>query len=300
MGNRPGRRLLHELAVFEAAARAAGFSAAGRDLGMTQSAVSHHVAHLERALGATLFRRIWRGVTLTDAGAALYEAVRHGFSTIDAAVDAIRAEGRRPHLTVVTDFGFAAFWLLPRLDALKAIIGGRDVHIVTTQSSADVDLATGDAAIAFGAGVRPGFVATRLVDEEVVPVAGLSFQARQPLPALTATPLLHLDMPGAGRWLNWADYFAAQGWGAPAPAGGIVFNNYPLLIQAAIAGQGLALGWRPLVDELIARALVLPVGPSVTVGSRGYDLIVDQARARDPATLEQFRRWLLAEFKQRG
>lgn len=298
MANRLGRRLLHELAVFEAAARAAGFSAAGRDLGMTQSAVSHHVAHLERALGAILFRRIWRGVTLTEAGATLYEAVRHGFSTIDTAIDAIRTEGRRPQLTVVTDFGFAAFWLLPRLDALKALIGGRDVHIVTTQSGADVDLATGDAAIAFGAGVRSGFEVTRLVDEVVVPVAGPSFQERQPLPELPAVPLLHLDMPGAGRWLSWADYFAAQGWRAPAPAGGIVFNNYPLLIQAAIAGQGLALGWRPLVDELIARMLVVPVGPSVTVGSRGYDLIVDQARARDPQTLELFRRWLLAEFKQ--
>ena len=85
----PTRRLLNELAVLEAAARHAGFSAAGRELGLTQSAVSHHVARLERELGVPLFRRVWRGVVLTEAGAALYEALRRGFATIDAAVEAV-------------------------------------------------------------------------------------------------------------------------------------------------------------------------------------------------------------------
>jgi putative choline sulfate-utilization transcription factor len=296
MAERPVRRLLNELAVFEAAARAAGFSAAGRELGLTQSAVSHHVAHLERALGARLFRRVWRGVTLTDAGATLYEAVRRGFSTIDAALDATRGAGKRRHLTVVTDFGFAAFWLIPRLDGLKVVAGGLDVHIVTTQSSAEFDLAAGDAAIAFGAGPRPGFEVTRLVDEVVVPVAGPAFLARYPASDLRAAPLLHLDMPGPGRWLSWLDYFRLQGWDPPSAPGGMAFNNYPLLMQAAIAGQGAALGWRPLIDQLLARELVVPLAPQVRIDTRGYELIVDSARVRNPDVLALFRGWLLEEF----
>lgn len=296
MADRPARRLLNELVVFETAARCASFSAAGRDLGMTQSAVSHHVAHLERALGTRLFRRVWRGVALTEAGAALYDGVRRGLGAIDTAVAEARAEGRRPHLTVVTDFGFAAFWLLPRLEALRALSGGLDVHIVTTQGSTDADLALGDAAIVFGAEPRGGFEAMRLVDEEVVPVAGAALLAHHPRPDLRAVPLLHLDLPSAGRWLTWATYLAHQGEAPPAPAGGIAFNNYPLLVQAAIAGQGVALGWRPLIDELVERRLLLPVAPPLRIATRGYELLVGRARPRDAALLTRFRAWLLGEF----
>ena len=283
MPSPPTRRLLNELAVFDAAARHASFSAAARALGLTQSAVSHHVAGLERELGVELFRRVWRGVALTEPGAALHEALRRGFSTIDAAVDAVRVGGRRRHLTIVTDFAFAAFWLIPRLDALRAVLGGLEVHLVTTQSSAEVDLAAGDLAIAFGATPPAGSEAIRLVDEVVVPVAGPALLGGRPTLDVRTAPLLHLDMPGPGRWLTWADYFRRQEWHErlPSLADGSAFNNYPLLMQAALSGQGVALGWRPLVDELIARGLVVPVAAELRTESRGYDLIVERARLRD-------------------
>jgi putative choline sulfate-utilization transcription factor len=285
--------LLNELAVLEAAARHAGFSAAGRELGLTQSAVSHHVARLERELGVPLFRRVWRGVVLTEAGAGLYEALRRGFATIDAAVEAVRFEGGRGHLTIVTDYAFAAFWLIPRLEALRAALGGRDVRLLTTQSGAEVDLAAGDLAIAFGAEAKAKWEVTRLVDEIVVPVArpGLLPTAAD----LTRAPLLHLDLPGPGRWLDWAGYFRLLGLEMPvAPPPGTAFNNYPLLMQAAFAGQGVALGWRPLVDDPIARGLVVPVAPEIRDASRGYELIMEPARARDAVTLAK--KWLRAEF----
>ncbi len=302
MPSPPTRRLLNELAVFDAAARHASFSAAGRALGLTQSAVSHHVAGLERELGVELFRRVWRGVALTEPGAALHEALRRGFSTIDAAVDAVRVDGRRRHLTIVTDFAFAAFWLIPRLDALRAVLGGLEVHLVTTQSSAEVDLTAGDLAIIFGATPPAGSEAIRLVDEVVVPVAGPALLAGRPSLNVRTAPLLHLDMPGPGRWLTWADYFRRQEWHerSPSLADGTAFNNYPLLMQAALSGQGVALGWRPLVDELIARGLVVPVAPEVHSESRGYDLIVETARLRDASGPGLFRTWLLAEFARPG
>ena len=288
------RRMLNELAVLEAAARHAGFSAAGRELGLTQSAVSHHVARLERELGVPLFRRVWRGVVLTEAGAALYEALRRGFATIDAAVSDVRRDARRGQLTFVTDYAFAAFWLIPRLDALRAVLGGLDVRLVTTQGSRVVDLAAGDLAIAFGAEPRPGTDAIRLVDEIVVPVArpGLVPAAEE----LAAAPLLHLDLPDPERWLDWPGYLRRLGRDPPPgsrPAGA-AFNNYPLLMQAAIAGQGVALGWRPLVDDLIAHQLVVPVGPEIHDDSRGYELILDPARARGLTGLA--RAWLAEAF----
>src|SRR5262245_38387693 len=212
MPSPPTRRLLNELAVFDAAARHASFSAAARTLGLTQSAVGHHVAGLERELGVELFRRVWRGVVLTGPGAALHESLRRGFSTIDAAVDAVRVDGRRRHLAIVTDYAFAAFWLIPRMDALRAVLGGLEVHLVTTQSSTEADLGMGDFAIAFGATPPAGSEAIRLVDEVVVPVAGPALLAGRPTLDVRTAPLLHLDMPGPGRWLTWADYFRRQEW----------------------------------------------------------------------------------------
>ena len=297
MPNAGMRHLLNELAVLEAAARHSGFSAAGRELRLTQSAVSHHVARLERELGVPLFRRVWRGVVLTDAGATLYEALRRGFATIDAAVEAVRFAGGRGHLTIVTDYAFAAFWLIPRLDALRAALGGRDVHLVTTQSGAEVDLAVGDLAIAFGAEARPRWEVLRLVDEVVVPVArpGLHLAPAE----LATAPLLHLDLPGPGRWLDWPGYFRMLGIEASGRLPpGTAFNNYPLLMQAAIAGQGVALGWRPMVDDAIARGLVVPVGPEIRDPSRGYELIVKPERGHDAVALA--REWLRLEFRLSG
>ncbi len=296
MADRPLRHLLNELAVFEAAARLASFSAAGRELGMSQSAVSHHVALLERELGTRLFHRVWRGVALTVHGGTLHEGVRRGLAAIDSALASIRAEGRRRHLTLVTDFAFATYWLLPRLDVLKAVVGGLDVHIVTTQGSSTFDLAVGDAAIVFGAEPGRAFDVTRLVEEEVVPVVGKAFLARHPTPDLRTAPLLHLDLPAAGRWLTWADYFCLLGWPRAAAPAETVFNNYPLLLQAAIAGQGVALGWRPLIDDLLARDLVETVAPPVRIAARGYDLLVKRDVQSDATLLAQLRAWLVQEF----
>jgi DNA-binding transcriptional LysR family regulator len=255
------------------------------------------VARLERELGVPLFRRVWRGVVLTEAGAALYEALRRGFATIDAAVEAVRFEGKRGHLTIVTDYAFAAFWLIPRLDALRAALGGRDVRLLTTQSGAEVDLAVGDLAIAFGAEAKPRWDVLRLVDEIVIPVARPGLLAT-PV-EIASAPLLHLDLPGPGRWLDWPGYFRQLGLGSPiARPSGTAFNNYPLLMQAAIAGQGVALGWRPLVDDQIERGLVVPVGPEIRDNSRGYELILDPARSRDATSVA--RTWLLGAFAKDG
>jgi len=291
---------LHELSVFEAAARAGSFSAAGRELGMTQSAVSHHVATLEAVLGFRLFTRVWRGVALTDPGTVLFDGMKNGLSAIGAGIEGARAAARQRQFTVVTDFAFASFWLVARLAELRRLSGGADASIVTSQASAAVDLSIGDVAVTFGVPAPKGWEVTRLVDEEVVPVVSPQLAARQALFAADGAarvPLLHLETPGRDRWLSWPDYFGLAGL-APAPAGAdLSFNNYPLLIQAAIAGQGVALGWRPLVDDLIERGLLVPTLGTVRNRSRGYDLLVPPRGQANPV-IRAFKRWLQAEFGQ--
>lgn len=296
---------LHRLAVFEVAARHGSFSMAARELGMTQSAVSHQIADLEAELGIQLFQRVWRGVTVTEAGGFLFEAARRGIAEIASAIETARAMGRRSQLTVLTDFGFAAFWLLPRLAAIRDKLPDVDVRVITAQGAADLDAGQCDFAILFGADAWHRFETVRLVEEDVVPVASPAFLARHPLHKvadLAALPLLHLERPDPGRWLSWADYMEECGTSETAagrpPQSGLSFNNYMLVLQAAIAGQGIALGWRPLADDLLRQGLVMEAPLPRIRTERGYHLIAMPGRNRQSRTSHAFRAWLMDEFAQ--
>lgn len=294
MTNAPRLPPLQQLAVLEAAARHRGFTAAARELGLTQSAVSHQIAALEESLGVPLFDRVWRGVTPTEAGAHLAAATGESLAALARAVETARTIGGAHTLTVAADFGFAAFWLLPRLAEMRQVMGGVDVRIVTRQEDFDPDTDGEDVSIVFGGGPWPRARATPLVGEHVTPVAAPGFLAEASISGvadLDRLPLLHLDAPGPGRWLGWADYAARAGTRLTGRTPGLSFNNYIFVVQAAIAGQGLALGWRPLVDDALARGLLVPAPLPVVTSPRGYHLVRPNRRI-EPAVVAAFRRWL--------
>src|SRR5471030_1770578 len=144
---------MQAMSMFESAARLASFTAAARELGSTQPAVSQRVVQLEETLGAALFERGHRGVTLTEDGARLFEAVRQSLDTIRVATNDIRARHATPaarSLTLLTDFGFATYWLMPRLSQFKALMPGVDVKIITSQDVLAASHDRADVVISFG------------------------------------------------------------------------------------------------------------------------------------------------------
>lgn len=292
----PDRKLppLQSLLAFEAAARWLNFTRAAEELGTTQSAVSQQIRLLEVDIPALLFRRLPRGVALTAEGEALAEAVRRGLGEIQAAIEALRP-GRQRRIRLATDFGFAAWWLMPRLATLGAAFPEVDLDILTSQrpwreaGGTDEE----DIAILFGAGTWAGRTARLLFPERVTPVRAPS------LPAETTplnTRLLHLQGPDAHPgWLSWADWFRSQGIAPPAGTG-LAFNNYHLLLQAALEGQGVALGWTPLVDDLLRDGRLLPAGEPVN-GPGGYYLVEPRGRPRD-TVMDHLRAWIIAACRQ--
>jgi putative choline sulfate-utilization transcription factor len=289
---------MQALTAFESAARLASFTAAARELGSTQPAVSQRVVQLEEALGAPLFERGHRGVTLTEDGERLFEAVRLALNTIRHATSEIRAR-RTPHtLTLSTDFGFATYWLMPRLSQFKALMPDVDVKIITSQDVFDPSHDKADIAIAFGDEhadwTARGVV--KLFPERVTPVCSPAFLAAHPslrTPSdLRNVPLLHLEPIQPARWMSWVDWFAAHELEAPAAHRGITFNSFALVTHAAIMGQGVALGWAPLIDELLATGQLVELCEPPVVTERGY-LLVTQ-RAATPV-IRAFRHWLLGE-----
>lgn len=287
---------LDSLVYFESAVRHLNFTQVAEEFGTSQPAVSQRIAALEKDLRAPLFKRAHRGVSLTADGVALHEAVRDHLAAINAAVDKLRTRRTRQVVTVATDFGFAQFWLMPRLAQFQKLRPELDVRIVTSQHAFDIRGEAVDLAISFGDGQWPGCDARQILPEVVLPVCNPVLLERHAAaggqPAdVTSLPLLHLD-GGQSAWMSWQEWAQLQGLSADEESQSLTLGNYPLLIQAAIAGHGVALGWRPLVDALLrdGQLVSLPVQPLMT--RRGYFLV--QPRGREPwEALDSLRDWIV-------
>lgn len=289
---------MQALCAFEAAARLESFTAAARELGTTQPAVSQRIVQLETQLGAPLFERSRRGVTLTADGRLLYAAARESLATLRDATAGIRERRASGALTILTDAGFATFWLAPRLAGLKRLMPGVNVKLVTSQEGFDPRRDHADVAIAFGSSDWAPCTATRLFPEEVTPVCSPAFRAQHPTvrtPAdLARLPLLHVQPTDPARWLSWAEWFSAHGLTAPAGEQGITFNSYALVINMALMGEGVALGWTPLIDSLIASGQLVRLVDESVLTERGYFLVRPPVRPEAPS-VPVFRRWLFNE-----
>ena len=286
---------LAALLAFDAAARTGSFTAAARTLGATQPAISQQVAALEADLGRALFRRRAQGVALTPEGRVFAEAVEAALATLARATATLRRARGQGLLTVGTDYGFAGLWLMPRLGALAARLPETEVRVVAAQTVPDPCAGEVDVAIGMLAAPPAGAVATPLFGERVRAVAGAGYVARHPelaeARALPAQRLLHLESRGDAPWLSWPKFLAALGLASGRREGDMRFNTYPLVIQATLADQGVALGWEPLVADLLAEGRLVGLTAPVAT-ALGYGLIEPAERRSEPA-IAAFRGWLL-------
>lgn len=285
---------MQALLMFESAARLASFTAAARELGSTQPAVSQRVVQLEESLGTALFRRGHRGVSLTEDGALLFDAVRQSLDLVRQATSDIRSRHTQRTLTLSTDFGFATYWLMPRLPQFKALMPDVDVRIVTSQQMPSASGELADVVVVFGDmdGDWGSRRAVKLFPERVTPVCSPAFAATHDTSDLSKLPLLHVERTQPERWLSWSAWFDAHGQVAPPSHGAFTFNSYALVAHAAVMGQGVALGWSPLIDELVATGQLVALCDTPLVTDRGYVLLT---RREQSTAVRAFQEWLLDE-----
>ncbi|MHC6223209.1 choline sulfate utilization transcriptional regulator [Pseudomonas sp. X10] len=284
---------LDSLRVFEAAARLRSFTAAALELGTTQPAISQQVKRLEAQLGTRLFDRIYRGIVLTEAGQLLFEQAHQGLLALDEGIAQASGRGQHEVLQVATDFAFAAFWLMPRLPRFHQANPQVDVSLVTGERSQAMLRSDIDVAVLFGDGRFHQGESHWLFDEEVFPVCSprlIHGKAMSP-EALQRLPLLHLRGEQASRWFDWAGVFRELGLASPPAPGQLRFDNYTLLIQAAIAGQGVAIGWKHLVDALVDQGLLCRPMEGCLRSERGYYAVLPP-RKRRSALIQRFVDWL--------
>jgi LysR family transcriptional regulator of beta-lactamase len=276
---------LNALRAFEASARHLNFTRAGLELCVSQGAVSHQVAALERRLGVTLFRRLPRGLALTDEGQALVPVVADSFDRIGATLDRY-AEGRlREVLTLGVVGTFATGWLLPRLDDFRRALPHVDLRVMTNNNRVDLAGDGLDLAIRYGDGAWHGTDAERVLDAPLAPLCAPALMKRLKSPADLAREAL-LRSYRADEWPRW---FEAVGAPCP-PMRGPVFDSSAVMVSAAIAGHGIALAPPAMFTrELVTEQLVRPF--DIFVASGGYWLTRLKSRPDSPA-MAAFRAWL--------
>ncbi|WP_374372627.1 LysR substrate-binding domain-containing protein [Dongia sp.] len=285
------------LFVFEAAARFLSFTRAAAELNVTQSAVSRMIARLEAHLEAKLFIRTATGIELTDDGRQLYHAVTGSFQHIEMAIEAIRARhGGGGMVTLSLSSAFAMHWIMPRLDRFQALHPGIDLRFQLVRGEPIGPVEDVDFAIRYNFPRDADHESWPLMAEKVLPVCSPAYLAAHgPLEHgrdLGRHTLVHLS--GSTR-IPWSRYLAEFDYAPPTGSRSLTFSDYSLVIQAAISGRGIALGWWHVVAHELAQKELVPAAPEILETGNHYYLVASNRRPlRDPAIL--VRDWLLAEM----
>jgi LysR family glycine cleavage system transcriptional activator len=290
------RRLppLAALRAFEAAARHLSFKRAAAELAVTPTAISHQIRLLEDQIGLRLFKRQPRQVLLTPEGQRLYLVLREGFDAFAKAIASLDARRSRTVVTLSATRAFTARWLVPRAPSFAVANPGMDLRLHAADEPVDLRSGTVDVAIRYGRGSFPGLKAEELFRDEFAPVASPHLGLHEPSDLHRQT-LIHFEWYRTDRETPiWPRWLARAGLRDLEPAAELTFTDESHAIQAAIAGQGVALLDLMLIaDDLANGALVQPFGP-VLPGYRCF-LVYPEAAA-ESERIAAVRTWIRREL----
>ena len=291
---------LNALQVFEAAARNGSFTRAADELGISQPAVSHAIRLLETELGSVLFNRRNKAVFITQSGKYLMEQVAFGLNVIYQAVREVRTMSVEHQVTLAVSTATATWWLLPRIARFKKLYPKIELRVITTDRDLDLDRDRVDLAITLGSGSFENYQHWKFVDEEIFPVCSPEFLRQhgpiRDVKSLAKVPLMHLEERYKSR-IGWADWLKSFGVVLKRGNAMFRFNDYSIVLQAAIEGQGVAQGWKHLVDPLIAQGLLAkPLSESVTTDQPFYVVAPKNTELRSDVL--NLKNWLIAEAKK--
>lgn len=270
-------RQLTGLCTFDLVSRSGSFTKTADVLGITQSAVSQRIHDLETELGVTLFNREHRGVSLNHEGIRLMAAVEPAISQLGDIVSVFQQRKSKQRVRLSLDFAFASFWLLPRLpnmrDELKEDI---DIQILTSQTPVDAGEGACDMIVHMCRAQSMVESDVLLFPERTIAVCSPAFLAHNgPFHSaadLLGVQLLSLSAPQGANWHTWQSWFTALDITGSRAREYTSFSNYDLVMQAAISGQGVALGWSGLIDRSLESGVLVQATTDIVSSDIGYVL----------------------------
>lgn len=287
----------HHLFVFEVCGRLLSFTQAAQELGVSQPAVSLSIRQLEESMGFKLFQRGHRRINLTSQGELFYSEVSQSLQRILKSAQELGQMDQTTLVTLSVSTAFANYWVIPRLSELHNSYPTIDLRLQVVDKDSDLENENVSLGIRRGKGRWPGYQSTRIASEELIPVASKSYIEKYGQPFsiddLSRHLFIHLEEPFRPR-PKWKDWFNAFGHDYIDSGEGLRLNDYALVIQAAMSGEGIALGWKHVVDSLIERGLLVQVCPQSWISGQEFHLIwSSQIELSPQATL--VRDWILNE-----
>jgi len=286
---------MNALVVFEVAARHRNLTAAGAELCIAASAVSRHVATVERETGLTLFRRNGNRLELTAAGQRLADAIGAGLGHMREVLFSLKQREGSRTLTIACSHDLAQHWLMPRFRELAELIDDRQLRVITAGTYDSFDASDIDLSIRFGDGKWPGFTAVHLFAEEVFPICAPGLLEKNPElrnappQVLMKFPLLRLASEET-MGLRWVDWLSDQGARLPVVTGP-VFSTFSLLLLELVAARGIGLGYQYVVDQLLVdRQIVRLSDRAVRSGLGVYAVFRDSESIPIRTMIEVFRK----------
>lgn len=271
------------LVAFYAAVRHGTLTGAARELNVSQPAISRRIAALEEDLGCNLFDRSHKPVQMTQYGRELAECLRGSFGEIETVVDRLRGANEKGIVTVSAPSGLVGYWLIPHLGELRDAFPELSIRIIS-QEYGEAER-PGDIIVRFGLPDERRAGDERILGQTVFPVASPLYLQRHGVPAdqVAFSDLTLLTMQNVQRnWYDWDNWFQAAGIARPSKGRRLDFNSYAMLVNAALAGQGVCLCWSGLLGDFLDSGAMLRVGSAEATSERGYYLSMREGLAARP------------------
>lgn len=286
---------LNALRAFEAAARNRSFLHAAEELNVTPAAISHQIKSLEEFLQVSLFKRLARGVDLTDSGRELLPEITRGFAHFGRGVGGVTGGSLSGLLTVTVLPSFANHWLIPRLSSFLEAFPDINVRIQSTGSRQSLFREDTDLRIHFGDGTHQGYHVDLLMKDEIFPVCAPTVLNRFPLRTfadLSNHRLLQDVIVGAAELtMTWRQWFQDAGLKFDSEIRTVEFNESALLTQAVVHGQGVALGRRSLVGEYLRTGRLMRPLKETRPSAFSYYTVTTEEKSAHPR-VKLFLNWL--------
>ncbi len=254
------------------------------------------IKQLESSLGVLLFQRSHRKISLTNAGSKLFADVTRAFEQLAQSAETIRQFASNDHVTLSASSAFNNYWLLPRIGSFQRIHPDIDLRLQSSDREPNLNVETISLAIRLGAGDWPDCESALIAEEVIYPVASPRVMAAavnlRNVPGLLSQRLIHLEEPIRERPL-WRQWFWEFGVTEIPPRSGLRLNDYALVLQAAIAGEGFAFGWDHLVAPLVQQGLLAARPEWTWKTGKGIYLVWSKSRELTPKA-EIVRDWILS------
>jgi LysR family glycine cleavage system transcriptional activator len=284
------------LQAFEASARYLSFTRAGQELHLSTSAVSRQISQLEEFLGRRLFVREHNTLRLTPAGETYAVDVRRMLELCTSVTSSLMARVVKSRLTVSCTAGLSVFWLAPRIGSFIDANPDVDLRIIVRDHFGAVSPAEYDVGIFYLRNPEvPGTHTRKLFDEEVFPVCSPTYldgRKLMPVELLSCTLLVLEDAERS--WMSWHTWFEQAGLERPALNQTIIVNSYPLIVQLATHGKGVALGWNRVIDPLLEHGALVRASDSHATMGGSYFVTWPSERAETFAA-RRFREWVIGQ-----